>query len=214
MKKEIVILATSLKHGNRCVAGKTINTKEWIRPVSNENGDAIELEQTAVLNTRTNKKWPLKLLQKTEIIFSKHVPRPNHQPENFLITSSPWIDKYKIEHSDLQNYLDHPTNLWGLGNSISYQNIPLGCLQSIEASLYLIQVQNLRLYTNQFNGQTRRRASFDYNSVNYDFPVTCLTFDDHIRQNNLYQNAFLCISLGEPSPHDNRCYKLIASIFV
>ncbi|HRM52080.1 MAG TPA: hypothetical protein PL094_08320, partial [Acinetobacter johnsonii] len=76
MKKEIVILATSLKHGNRCVAGKTINTKEWIRPVSKENGDAIELEQTAVLNTRTNKKWPLKLLQKTEIIFSKHVPRP------------------------------------------------------------------------------------------------------------------------------------------
>ena len=106
------------------------------------------------------------------------------------------------------------TNLWGLGNSNPYQNIQLGCLQSIEASLYLIQVQNLRLYTNQFNGQTRRRASFDYNSVNYDFPVTCLTFDDHIRQNNLYQNAFLCISLGEPSPHDNRCYKLIASIFV
>ena len=48
MRKEIIILATSLKHGNRCVAGKTIHTKQWIRPVANVNGDAIRVEQTAV----------------------------------------------------------------------------------------------------------------------------------------------------------------------
>ncbi len=214
MKEEIIILANSLKHGHRCVAGKTIYNKQWIRPVSNINGDAIQLDQTAVLNTRTNRKWPLKLLQKAEITFSQYAPRPNHQPENFVIAPTPWIDKYKIDKNDLTNYLDSPESLWGSGTYVPYQNIQSGCSQKIEASLYLIKVENLRLYTNQFNGNIRRRASFLYHSINYDLPATCLTFDDHIRQNDLYQCAILCISLGEPSPHDNRCYKLIASIFI
>lgn len=214
MKQEIVVLANSLKHANRCVAGKTIYTKEWIRPVSNANGDAISVANTAVLNNRTNKKWPLKLLQKTEITFSCHAPRINHQPENFVISNDPWIDKYKIAHNELKYYLDYPENLWGLGNSIPYLNAEQGCLQQINASLYLIEVQNLRLYTNQFNGAIRRRAAFTYNSNLYDLAVTCLTFDNHIQTYNYYESAILCISLGESSPHDNRCYKLIASIFI
>lgn len=214
MKKEIVIFATSLKHGNRCVAGKCFRTKEWIRPVSNQNGDAIKLEKTTVLNTRTQKKWPLKVLQKAEITFLEYAPLNNHQPENFVISNDSWIDKYKIEKQDIHYYLDHPIDLWGRGNSVEYQNQQLGCLQEISASLYLVQVQNLNLYTNQFNDKIRRRASFTYNEINYDFAVTCLTFDDHIQQNSQYTHATLCLSLGEPSPHDNRCYKLVASIFI
>lgn len=214
MKREIVVFATSLKHGQRCVAGKCYRTKEWIRPVSNQNGDAIRLEKTTVLNTKTQKKWQLKLLQRAEITFLEYAPLHNHQPENFIVSNDSWIDKYKIEKHDIHYYLDNPNDLWGKNDSVEYQNKQLGCSQQILASLYLVQVKNLNLYTKQFNDKIRRRASFTYKETHYDLAVTCLTFDDHIQLNNQYQSAILCISLGEPSPYDNRCYKLVASIFI
>ena len=41
MNKTIVILANSVKHGKHCVAGKFIDTKQWIRPVANDSGKEI-----------------------------------------------------------------------------------------------------------------------------------------------------------------------------
>lgn len=105
MKREIIIFANSLKHKQRCVAGKCITTKEWIRPVSTYNGDAINVEDTFVLNIRKNQKWPLKLLQRAEITFSQAAPLINHQPENLVVSNHPWIDKYKIEKMKLLNIL-------------------------------------------------------------------------------------------------------------
>lgn len=203
-----------MKHKQRCVAGKCIKTKEWIRPVSNLDGDAIQVKNTYVLNIRTNKIWPLKLLQRAEITFSQFAPLTNHQPENIVVTNHQWIDKYKIEKHDLFDYLDRPKNLWGEESSVEYKNKKNGCALLISSSLYLVQVSNLELYTNRFNDKIRRRAHFTYNDLAYDLAVTCLSFDDHLEVKKCYQSAILCISLGEPSPHDNRCYKLIASIFI
>lgn len=214
MKREIIIFANSLKHKQRCVAGKCITTKEWIRPVSTYNGDAINVEDTFVLNIRKNQKWPLKLLQRAEITFSQAAPLINHQPENLVVSNHPWIDKYKIEKNEIIEYLDFPSDLWGIGNSVGYQDKNKGCVQQILSSLYLIRVSNLKLYTNNFNEKKRPRASFSYNSINYDLAVTCLAFNDYIKTCSNYDSAILCISLGEPYSVDNRCYKLVASIYI
>jgi len=32
--KNIVILANSRRHGAHCIAGKDLNTKEWVRPIT------------------------------------------------------------------------------------------------------------------------------------------------------------------------------------
>ncbi|PKF36862.1 dual OB domain-containing protein [Acinetobacter proteolyticus] len=214
MKREIIIFANSLKHKQRCVAGKCVKTKEWIRPVSTSDGGAINVVDTFVINVRKQQKWPLKLLQRAEITFSKAAPLINHQPENLVISNEPWIDKYKIEKKEIIDYLDSPSDLWGNGNSIGYQDKNTGCTQQILCSLYLIQVSNLKLYTKTFSEKIRPRASFSYNGINYDLAVTCLAFNDYIKTCSNYDSAILCISLGEPYPADNRCYKLVASIYI
>ena len=145
MKREIIIFANSLKHKQRCVAGKCVKTKEWIRPVSTSNGGAIDVEDTCVFNIRKQQKWPLKLLQRAEITFSQSAPLINHQPENLVVTNQPWIDKYKIEKNEIIEYLDFPDDLWGIGNSVGYQDESKGCVQQILSSLYLIS------YTTQLN---------------------------------------------------------------
>ena len=38
MRKVIVVFANSVKHGKHCVAGKDVQSKKWIRPVSNAEG--------------------------------------------------------------------------------------------------------------------------------------------------------------------------------
>ena len=84
----------------------------------------------------------------------------------------------------------------------------------IQNSLFLVQVRNLALFTRDFQGKVRRRATFQYNNIVYDLSVTDPKFDNLMNTNNNYQTAVLCISLGEPAPFDNNCYKIIASIFV
>ena len=46
MKKTIVILAKSIKHQHFCIAGKDLETRQWIRPVSNKDGGIITREQS------------------------------------------------------------------------------------------------------------------------------------------------------------------------
>lgn len=73
MKKEIVILANSLKNQARCVAGKCTSTKQWIRPVGDAQGKALTNSQITVKNWK-GQIWQLKTLQKAEISFSAHAP--------------------------------------------------------------------------------------------------------------------------------------------
>lgn len=77
----------------------------------------------------------------------------------------------------------------------------------IGQSLYLVSVENLTLYINTYE---KRRASFLYRGITYDFAVTDPNFDI-ITQNNSTSSRILCISLGEE--YDGYCFKLVATIF-
>jgi hypothetical protein len=80
-------------------------------------------------------------------------------------------------------------------------------LQSIDQSLYLVQTDNLNLFTND---EGKRRASFNYNGYQYDLAVTDPKFDEILRE-QCEVNGILCISLGEE--YQGYCYKLVATIF-
>lgn len=200
---EIVILANSVKHGQHCVAGKCVNTGRWIRPVSNPQGAELNHEQAKYQNPYGT--YGVKPLQKIRMGFSRHVPLP-HQPENYLIDGNLWHQNFSIGLGDLPQYLDEPVDIWGLDNRVEYARIISGVC-SVTQSLYLIQVEGLRLY-NKDDG--KRRAFFTYKSITYDLAVTDPKFDEIVKDNREL-NQILCVSLGEE--HNGYCYKLVATIF-
>lgn len=200
---QIVILAKSVKHGEHCVAGKCVDTGRWYRPVSTPEG--AELNNTQVMYKNIHGTYSVKPLQKIQMGFLNHAPLI-HQPDNYLIDSSIWQQKYKINLDELSNYFDQPDSIWREGNRVNYELIKSRKV-NIEQSLYLVQVKELKLYYNQ---DRRRRASFIYNKIDYDFAVTDPNFDKIMCENSDLKGV-LCISLGEE--YNGFCYKLIATIF-
>lgn len=207
MRKTIVVFANSVKHGKHCVAGKDVQTEEWIRPVGDTSGAELNPDQCMYVNPYG--KYMVKPLQKVEIELITHVPLAN-QPENYLVGNAEWIQRHKIEAHDVAKYLDTPETLWGIENSVVFSQIENGTVQILQ-SLYLIKIDNLTLYKNPHG---KRRASFHYNGNNYDLPVTDPKFDG-LLQNPYHQNT-LCVSLGEKfipeGSGEYACYKIVATI--
>jgi len=199
----IVVFACSIKHGGKCLAGKRINDKTWVRPV----GDHTGKELTNVQATCENKHgtFPIKLLQKLVIDIDQHVPL-RHQPENFILNNTQIKQSYKIEKSEISNYLDEPYDLWGQGADVSAADINKGVID-IKQSLYLVKVDNLELLLNSFG---KRRARFSYNKIDYDLSVTCPSFDA-LLESGEETNNILCISLGEEYEHSH--WKIVAAIY-
>ncbi len=201
---EIVVLANSVKHKNHCVAGKLTSDRSWVRPVSNENG--AELTDSQVRYQNPYGKFLVKTLQIIKISYIKKVPLLN-QPENYLIDNNIWVQNYSIKENEIVNYLDHPKDLWGASNKVSMQDIN-NKLITINQSLYLISVENLKLFSNQ---QGKRRASFIYNKIPYELPVTDPKFENLKTSPPSSLKNILCISLGEV--FNGSCFKLIAAIY-
>jgi hypothetical protein len=200
---EVVILANSVKHNQHCVAGKCTANGQWVRPVSNKNGAELSDEQAKYQNPYG--KFIVKPLQKIIMNLSDHVPLAN-QPENYLIDGSTWKQNYSVSLEDLKNLLDNPSDIWGEGDKVLYSSITSKQI-IIQQSLYILAVENLRLYKNQYS---KRRASFKYNENNYDLAVTDPNFDKIIL-NADPPRGFLCISLA--GEYQGYCYKIVATIF-
>lgn len=204
MKKVIVVFANSIKNHNHCVAGKDISTGKWIRPVSNVAGAELSNEQCKVSNSGCNFLYPAKPLQKIEIEFSAYAPLI-HQPENFIITNTQWIQRYKIDNVEINNFLDAPETLWGFGNKVNYSEITTGAFK-IEQSLYLVKVQNVTFHV---TADAKRRVLFDYNNNRYNLPVTDPQFNK-LLSGEVQHNDILCVSLA--GNYEGSCYKIVATI--
>jgi hypothetical protein len=209
LTRTMVVLADSFKHGEHCIAGKCLTTRQWIRPVSTPQGGQISSQQARSRNPYGV--YPVKPLQKIRMAFADVVPLIN-QPENHLIAQSEWQQNYTMSAKDLKDFLDHPQSLWGQGNRVSFNDIRNGAIH-VEQSLFLIQTEGLVLHTTlDSKGKCKRRASFTYNHIDYDLPVTCRNFDD-IHRNQAGLLGIMCVSLGEPFEHDGCCYKIAAAIY-
>ncbi len=208
---ELVILANSIKFGKHCVAGKLVNSSQWIRLVSDTQGSELDNNHVIVSNQYGN--YPVKTLQKVWVNILSRVPLIN-QPENCLVdTNTCWQQNYKISFAQLNAYLDNPNSLWEEGDRLSYQAIQNQNI-IIQNSLFLIKIYNLRLFTNEYQGRVRPRAEFMYNNILYNFSVTDPNFNTLYNNQQNYEEAILCISLGIPFHRDNCCYKIVASIFI
>lgn len=205
---EMVILANSIKHGQCCVAGKNLSDGQWVRPVANERG--AELSRNQILVSDYSESVSARPMQKVSMNLKKHVPL-KHQPENFCVDSSRWRQTGAITVRELEDYLDHPKDLWGPYDRVAYERIESGVVR-VSQSLYLIRVDQLRLYRNSDN---KRRASFNYQESKYDLAVTDPKFDMLMNAQEGCSNI-ICVSLGEPfygNSDKASCYKIVAAIF-
>ena len=200
---EIIILANSVKHHQHCVAGKYTASGQWVRPVANTNGAELSHIQAQCQNPHGA--FNVKPLQKVIMNFSAHAPLA-HQPENHVIDGAVWRQNYKIADNELHQHLDQPSDIWGRKDRVLHASILSGQIK-IDQSLYLVAVDNLNLYKNQYD---KRRASFMYRGINYDLSVTDPNFD-RITQNNEAIKGIICVSLGEE--FQGSCFKIVVTVF-
>lgn len=209
MKTRIVCLANSYKEGGRCIAGIELNKNnelphdlKWIRPVCN----TLHGEIPTMLVQHIK---PLDIL-KFKIIANAS---EGFQSENVLFDKKSLKRIGSFDHSKLPDlcFYHSPFLFESKGKAISEEGIG-----QLEHSLILISTSVFeiieRKYEEKLNSQIR--IKFDYNSNEYDLPVTDPLFLDKYKNNkDLLLGIpllYLVVSLG--ILHEGWHYKLVASI--
>lgn len=207
--KEIICLANSRKVGGKCVAGKTVDTREWIRPVSAEGKLTNELIKYA------NGELP-KLLDIMRIHYKKVQPT-EYQPENILISEEQWEYLGKWPEDKLDNLCDKPKEIFINQERKDRIAVEFFTKNRLESSLLLVKPKSIKLFSTDYENKRKLRAIFVYNDLEYDLGVTDpIFFEEYTKKKKGFykldsKDAYLCISLAAPYK-DGYCYKLVASI--
>ena len=216
---QMLCLANSRKHSNRCVAGLTMVGSGWVRPVS-------DLPDCSLRHAHYTCEGGHKaaLLDILSINLIHHEPRP-HQPENWRIGSNRWRFVGSMSSAKAATFLA-PYLIAGpdlLGNSLD--RIPYVELSARPgtASLAMVEPNRIRWdIRSRGPGNRRVRARFELAGGEFNLSVTDPEFEFMlIRLNDgLHDNAavgftsdqriMLTISLGEPFEGD--CYKLVVAV--
>ena len=207
--KEIVCLANSKKIGGKCVAGKSIATKEWIRPVSTEGKLTDQLIKYA------DGKLP-ELLDIIRVHYKK-LQSTVYQPENILISEDSWEFIDKFPENKLDSLCDRPKEIFVNQDRRDRISVEFFEKNRLESSLLLLKPKTIKLWRTDYENKKKLRAIFVYNDLEYDLGVTDPTFLEEYsgKKEGFYKleanDIYLCISLAAPYK-DGYCYKLVASI--
>jgi hypothetical protein len=217
---DILCLANSEKHGQRCLAGIRLDTGGWIRPVSTNEGGALYEDQY----TTECGKIP-RPLDSIRIHFEEYSPR-FHQPENWRISDDESWELLDSEINEPQQ-LALNTALQRDGKIFSSEGSSLRKSELKDSlstnSLTLLRPQDPQFYTDMNEGSSNQpRTAFDFDGHRYDLPITDPKWRQQVQGEDPDdlpsiddldddQDILFTISLGEP--FEGRCYKLVAAIF-
>ena len=216
---KFICLANSRKLSGRCVAGKLLDGN-WIRPVSARNEGELSEEERRYEDGSDPQLLDLITLQ---IIG----PRPkDYQTENILIDDGfYWVRNQRVAWEALPPYVDKVAGPLWANNSHTYHGfndkVTLEHATGFNYSLRFIHVQQLSLRvfaTGAAFGNHKRsvQATFSWMGENYKLKVTDPAIEAFYfardEEHHQLPESFLTISLSEPSPHDNCCYKLVAAV--
>lgn len=216
--EDILVLASSKKHGGRCVAG--INRSgDWIRPVSGGH-HGLFFAQCGV-----DGRWPA-LLDVVRFGYERRLEDPA-QPENFLIDGSPWelcgqvsrVEAYRR----LRRFLaEGPALLGNRGRAVPEDE----AAENDEASLALVEpaspISFLMRSPEEEHGKLRPRVVFEFGGRRYDLPLTDVPVEKAVKAAGVGEHTpadlgldtsgrvLLTISLGEA--FDGWHYKLAAAV--
>jgi len=188
---------------------------KWIRPVSDRKEGEISEEERVFADGSDPQILDIISIALLKPLAHKY----KYQTENHLIDSKIHWEKTGVEIWDhLKQMKDEPSELWVNGCSSSRgenDRIPKDEVSKLEASLFLIYVQSIKVHVYTPYGNKRQvRALFIYNKHKYNFSITDPKVESYFlkKQNGKCQmnNLYLCVSIGEPL--DGYCYKLVASV--
>jgi hypothetical protein len=138
--ERLLVLASSKKLAGRCLAGISLETGKWVRPVSSPKGDAL-----AISDCEIEGRYP-RLLEIVRLETLAACPLP-HQPENVLIPKQPWLLEPRLDPGRvieiLTDHLEHGPDLLGsTARTLDAQ----ACLASpVKSSLAIVAPQALSL---------------------------------------------------------------------
>ncbi len=211
MRKEIVILALSHRNLGICLAGKTPDTKMWIRPVTAEG----QIPEELVVN--------LKIGDVIDLDLGNFVPKC-HQSENYLYNPNPWVKKHSLSKRELALFVDNPADLWevrdvGGNNREGTTSIHADTVaaEKMDKSLYFLSLPEMSLDTEHDGKKQKYYGIFDYYGRSYRLPITDRDFGDVCAKSSgltELQNPLICVSLSEVFNKTGACYKLIAGVIV
>lgn len=168
--EEIIVLASSLKVGGRCVAGVSTVSGDWVRPVSDLPDGRLEAR-----HCRVNGRFPRKL----EMVSFEHCGPANDpaQPENVLVEDGGWTLDSRLSHAaastELEPWLVEGPELFGnRGDSVSEEDV---ASRGPSPSLALIEPDSISFELKrpwQAGGPRRYRALFELDGALYDLGMT------------------------------------------
>ncbi|ELR99338.1 hypothetical protein [Gloeocapsa sp. PCC 73106] len=222
---QILCLANSYKCQGRCIAGLRRDGKGWIRPVSSHIHGALSPEEYQLANQAEPK-----LLDVIEIDFIRALPEV-HQPENWVISKTPWrfISCFETvslaQKQAVRNFLNDiaivkPHIFSDFDRKIEYSSL---LAYPVTSSLVLIRPEKLSFKIIS-PYKPKIKACFYLQEYHYFLPVTDPNFIakiQHLPEGNYPvaelafpefnpEYVFFTISLGEP--YLGYCYKLAAGV--
>jgi hypothetical protein len=218
---QIVCLANSYKHGNRCVAGISLETKQWVRLVGRQVPGCLTVKEASYPDGR---EAALLDVFEAELGYSCS---SNCHPEDVLVSDKPWQPvRSFVEPQDarfLAAFLSRrPVVLQGYGDRVTAHRVEE---TPMARSLELIEPEDLWWWIREENGKRKNRAIFRVSHISrirYDLAVTDPVWLEKLHSMPLgiyphthffsgkFQKTFLTISLGEP--FEGFIYKLVAGV--
>lgn len=218
---ELLVLASSRKHGGRCVAGWDITNNRWLRPVSPRPDGTLELGHCAI-----DGEWP-RVLDVVHVEVDQHRPTA-YQPENWQITDRAWERVRTAEpaaiRDDLADLVDHTNWMLDSGD----RRVEAAPLRENPAtsSVVLVRPNDARWRLEPFGSGRQFKTTFRLDGRNawYEFSVTdppthaqLEPLEDGTHDRNVVGVAddselFYLVSLGEPFDNVDRCFKLVAGV--
>jgi hypothetical protein len=209
----LVVLANSIKHGGRCVAGKALahdRLGAWVRPVSTDLGGAL-----SDFDRWLTGGGQLAVLDIVDVPFSRPAPHAFQKENHRIALGAGWVRRGRLNWASLGQAVDACDALWLNGYSSGggcNDRIPADRLDEVDSSLRLIGPVRVDLLVLG----ARVRARFVHQGTVYNLSVT----DPWIRASyarlrdgwyRLYR-TFLCLSLAPV--WNGYAYKLASAIIL
>ena len=218
----IVCLANSYKHDHRCVAGISLITNRWIRPIGNTIPGCLTLKESCYPDGKESA-----ILDVMEIELGEKC-RSNCHPEDVFMSGEPWRFLRRFNQTADSRLLTKltvkgPSLLGSSGDRLYRRKLDHS---PAEGSLELIHPEDLWWWIRDDKGKRRNRALFRLGHAGrtrYDLPVTDPRWLDalHLLPAGIYPHSFfygggqlpqtfLTISLSEA--FEGFHYKLVAGV--
>jgi hypothetical protein len=217
----IVCLANAYKHDHRCVAGISLDTKQWVRLAGKQVPGCLTIKETCYPDGRE-----VALLDVFEAELGENCGSNCH-PEDVYVTDMPWRPVRRFDEARDMHFLaayvsKGPAILQGYGDRVYGRKIEG---TPVEKSLELIHPENLWWWIREENGKRKNRAIFRAGNVVracYDLAVTDPVWLEKLRSlpAGIYPHShffdgkppktFLTLSLSEP--FEGFHYKLVAGV--